>query len=104
MIDKYSKLEERIKEEVRRRDCIGACLRSVFEVFSRDDLAAFLDWKIIQVKSNDKGERVNVVEIVCKNSTNRFVFNQNQEKIIKEFEGGFRDNLDKVEKIVFRVR
>lgn len=100
MQDKYSKLEGKIEEEIRRREEISEIFKSFFD----ENVLKLLNWKIISVKKNKNNQRVNVVEIICKKSAARFIFNQKQEELKKLFENEFKDNLGNSEKIVFRVK
>ena len=95
MIDKYSKLEEKVEEAKRR----GGVLDKIFEEYS-----GLLTWENVAVKVGEKGLRLNVVEVVAKNSVVRFALNQKKAEIEKRFGEEFLDNAGKRETLSLRIR
>ena len=107
MLDKYSKLEDKIEEGRRRLGVIGNVIEKSIEILGfgyENKIEEFLSWEIKSTKLNAEGLRVNVVEIKPKGSTARFIVNQKTKEMEREFETGFFDNSGQKEKIVFRVR
>ena len=95
MLDKYSKLEGKIEEGIRRTGFIGKIL---------EEFSELLSWENVGVRSGRDGLRLNIVEIKPKSSSVRFIINQKVKEMESFFENNFLDNNGQKEKIVFRVR
>ena len=95
MTDKYSKLEEKVEEAKRR----GAVLDKIF-----GEYLGFLTWENVGVKVGNGGLRLNIVEVVAKSSTVRFILNQKKAEIEKRFGESFLDNNGKREMLSLRIR
>ncbi len=95
MQDKYSKLEGKIEEGIRRTGVIEKSMESFL---------GLLSWENVGVRNEKGGLRLNIVEIKPKSSSVRFVVNQKVNEWISYFENNFLDNNGQKEKIVFRVR
>jgi hypothetical protein len=102
MLDKYSKLEGKIGEEIRRREFLSEMMKSFFG--EGVNVLEFLEWAIVSIKMDVGGKKTNVVEIRCKRGVVRFVLEKKLGEMKGFFEEGFLDNNGQNEKIVFRLR
>jgi hypothetical protein len=102
MADKYSKIEEKVKEGLRRGEAVVEALALVLKI-EKENLDNFLTWEILSVKENNFGVRQNIVKINCKNSSVRFVLNSKIKQIEKIFQENFFDSLGKKENLSLRI-
>lgn len=103
MTDKYSKIEEKVEEGKRR---VGVIEKTFEVVLGLDDVQkqALLSWEMVGMKENKGGLRLNIIEVVGKSSSIRFILNQKKSEIEKRFGEEFLDNEREREVLSLRIR
>ena len=103
MIDKYSRLEEKVGEGLRRVGVMEGVFESVLGI-SKEEKKGMFSWENVAVKTGMGGLRLNVVEVEAKSSAVRFVLNQKKSELEKRFGEEFLDNAGKRETLSLRIR
>lgn len=103
MTDKYSKIEEKMEEGNRR---VGVIEKTFEVVLALDEVErqTLLSWEMVVVKENKGGVRLNIIEVVGKSSSVRFILNQKKSEIEKRFGEEFLDNEGKREVLSLRIK
>lgn len=109
MLDKYSKVEEKLGEGLRRTEFIDqAILQLLLESVRLEEesnlkFEDMYSWEMTGVKTGRGGLRLNIVSIKAKNSILRFVFTRDKEKIQDFFYKNFQDNEGDKEVLSLRI-